>query len=134
MTPSYGPSIEHFLIVFGFIVLILTVFYFFKKNRHLISSKLHNKKRMKVSEVTMLGQGDRALILSLDNKDFLFISGLAMPFSKLTPRDITLLPLGFVLIPLKFWSTDAWNPLVGAIILSALDSKDKTLDSVVIPA
>ena len=57
-----------------------------------------------------------------------------MPFSKLTPRDITLLPLGFVLIPLKFWSTDAWNPLVGAIILSALDSKDKTLDSVVIPA
>ena len=75
MTPSYGPSIEHFLIVFGFIVLILTVFYFFKKNRHLISSKLHNKKRMKVSEVTMLGQGDRALILSLDNKDFLFISG-----------------------------------------------------------
>ena len=30
---------------------------------------------MTVSEVTMLGQGDRALILSLDNKDYLFISG-----------------------------------------------------------
>ena len=30
---------------------------------------------MKVSEVTMLGQGDRALILNLDNKDYLFISG-----------------------------------------------------------
>ena len=57
-----------------------------------------------------------------------------MPFSKLTPRDITLLPLGFVLIPLKFWSTDAENPLVGAIILSALDSKGKTLDSGVIPS
>ena len=26
---------------------------------------------MTVSEVTMLGQGDRALILSLDNKDYL---------------------------------------------------------------
>ncbi len=75
MTPSYGPSIEHFLIVFGFISVILTAFYYFKKNRHLISSKLHNKRRMKVSEVTMLGQGDRALILNLDNKDFLFISG-----------------------------------------------------------
>ena len=30
---------------------------------------------MKVSEVTLLGQGDRALILNLDNKDYLFISG-----------------------------------------------------------
>ena len=30
---------------------------------------------MKISEVTILGQGDRALILSLDNKDYLFISG-----------------------------------------------------------
>ena len=30
---------------------------------------------MTVSEVTLLGQGDRALILSLDNKDYLFISG-----------------------------------------------------------
>ena len=30
---------------------------------------------MKVSDVTLLGQGDRALILSLDNKDYLFISG-----------------------------------------------------------
>ena len=30
---------------------------------------------MKVSEVTVLGQGDRALILNLDDKDYLFISG-----------------------------------------------------------
>ena len=30
---------------------------------------------MKVSEVTILGQGDRALLLNLDNKEFLFISG-----------------------------------------------------------
>ena len=30
---------------------------------------------MVVSEITMLGQGDRALILNLDNKDYLFISG-----------------------------------------------------------
>ncbi len=30
---------------------------------------------MTVSEVTILGQGDRALILNLDNKDYLFISG-----------------------------------------------------------
>ena len=30
---------------------------------------------MKVSDVTLLGQGDRALILNLDDKDFLFISG-----------------------------------------------------------
>jgi hypothetical protein len=30
---------------------------------------------MRVSEVTILGQGDRALILNLDNKDYLFISG-----------------------------------------------------------
>ena len=30
---------------------------------------------MKVSEVTILGQGDRALILNLDDKDYLFISG-----------------------------------------------------------
>ena len=26
-------------------------------------------------EITLLGQGDRALILNLDNKDYLFISG-----------------------------------------------------------
>ena len=30
---------------------------------------------MKVSEVTVLGHGDRALILNLDDKDYLFISG-----------------------------------------------------------
>ena len=30
---------------------------------------------MKVSDVTLLGQGDRALILKIDQKDFLFISG-----------------------------------------------------------
>ena len=30
---------------------------------------------MKVSEITILGQGDRALILNLDDKDYLFISG-----------------------------------------------------------
>ena len=30
---------------------------------------------MKVSEVTMLGQGDRALLLNLDKREFLFISG-----------------------------------------------------------
>ena len=41
----------------------------------LFFQKINSKKRMKVSDVTFLGQGDRALILSLDNKDFLFISG-----------------------------------------------------------
>ena len=46
---------------------------------------------------------------------------------------MTLFPEGFVLIPVKFWSTDAENPLV-AEILSALDSKASTFDSVVIPA
>ena len=40
--------------------------------------------------------------------------------------------MGFVLIPVKFWSTVAVNPL-GAIILSAEDSKSKTFASVVTP-
>ena len=30
---------------------------------------------MKISDVTILGQGDRALILNLDDKEYLFISG-----------------------------------------------------------
>ena len=30
---------------------------------------------MTVSEITIIGQGDRALILNLDNKDYLYISG-----------------------------------------------------------
>ena len=30
---------------------------------------------MTVSEITILGQGDRALILNLDDKDYLYISG-----------------------------------------------------------
>jgi hypothetical protein len=50
-------------------------FYYLKKNKHIISKKINSKKRMTVSEVTILGQGDRALILNLDNKDYLFISG-----------------------------------------------------------
>ena len=75
MTPVTGPSLDQYLIVIGFLIVIFIGFYFFKKNKHLISSKLHNERRMKVSEVTMLGQGDRALILNLDKKDFLFISG-----------------------------------------------------------
>ena len=50
-------------------------FYYVKKNKHIISRTINSKRRMKVSEVTILGQGDRALILNLDDKDYLFISG-----------------------------------------------------------
>ena len=59
----------------GFFVAIFAIFLFIKKNRYIISNKLQNQKRMKVSDVTLLGQGDRALILKIDDKDFLFISG-----------------------------------------------------------
>ena len=70
-----GPTIESYLIVIIFIIILFFGFYFLKKNRHVISKKLNSKKRMTVSEVTILGQGDRALILNLDNKDYLYISG-----------------------------------------------------------
>ena len=70
-----GPTLESYLIVISFIIILFFGFYFLKKNRHIISKKLNSKKRMTVSEVTILGQGDRALILNLDNKDYLFISG-----------------------------------------------------------
>lgn len=74
--PTYtGPSLISYLLVLGFLSLLFLGFYFIKKNRHLISQKINSKRRMKVSDVTLLGQGDRALILSLDNKDYLFISG-----------------------------------------------------------
>ena len=70
-----GPTLESYLVVIGFIAILFLGFYFLKKNRHIISKKLNSKKRMTVSGVTILGQGDRALILNLDNKDYLFISG-----------------------------------------------------------
>lgn len=75
MTSYNGPTFEHYLIVLGFLTVLFIVFYFFKKNKHIISNKFNNQKRMKVSEVTVLGHGDRALILNLDDKDYLFISG-----------------------------------------------------------
>ena len=75
MTSYNGPTFEHYLIVLGFLTVLLIAFYFFKKNKHIISNKFNNQKRMKVSEVTVLGHGDRALILNLDDKDYLFISG-----------------------------------------------------------
>jgi flagellar biogenesis protein FliO len=61
--------------VLGFLALLFVGLYYVKKNKHIISRTINSKKRMKVSEVTLLGQGDRALILNLDNKDYLFISG-----------------------------------------------------------
>ena len=70
-----GPSLANYLLVLGFLAVLFLGFYYIKKNRHLISKTINSKKRMKVSEVTILGQGDRALILNLDNKDYLFISG-----------------------------------------------------------
>lgn len=74
--PDYsGPSLSNYLLVLGFLALLFVGFYYIKKNKHLISKTINSKRRMKVSEVTMLGQGDRALILNLDNKDYLFISG-----------------------------------------------------------
>tara|TARA_Y100001954_G_C15498064_1_gene448453 strand:+ start:278 stop:604 length:327 start_codon:yes stop_codon:yes gene_type:complete len=74
--PEYtGPSLSNYLLVLGFLALLFVGFYYIKKNKHLISKTINSKRRMKVSEVTMLGQGDRALILNLDNKDYLFISG-----------------------------------------------------------
>ena len=75
MTEFSGPSFDQYLIVMGFFVAIFAIFLFIKKNRYIISNKLQNQKRMKVSDVTLLGQGDRALILKIDKKDFLFISG-----------------------------------------------------------
>ena len=75
MTEFAGPSLDQYLIVMGFILAIFLIFIFIKKNRHLISNKLQNQKRMKVSDVTLLGQGDRALILQIDQRDYLFISG-----------------------------------------------------------
>tara|TARA_B100000900_G_C20395943_1_gene640663 strand:- start:198 stop:524 length:327 start_codon:yes stop_codon:yes gene_type:complete len=74
--PEYaGPSLSSYLLVLGFLALLFVGFYYIKKNKHLISRTINSKKRMKVSEVTILGQGDRALILNLDDKDYLFISG-----------------------------------------------------------
>ena len=74
--PEYtGPSLANYLLVLGFLAVLFVGFYYIKKNRHLISRTINSKKRMKVSEVTLLGQGDRALILNLDNRDYLFISG-----------------------------------------------------------
>lgn len=75
MTEYAGPSLVQYIIVMGFIFTIFVIFYFIKKNKHFISNKLQKQKRMKVSDVTLLGQGDRALILKIDQKDFLFISG-----------------------------------------------------------
>ena len=65
-----GPGLYNYLLVLGFLLVMFIGFYYLKKNKHIIS-----KKRMTVSEVTILGQGDRALILNLDDKDYLFISG-----------------------------------------------------------
>ena len=74
--PEYvGPSLSNYLLVLGFLALLFVGLYYIKKNKHIISRTINSKKRMKVSEVTLLGQGDRALILNLDNKDYLFISG-----------------------------------------------------------
>ena len=74
--PEYvGPSLSNYLLVLGFLALLFVGLYYIKKNKHKISRTINSKKRMKVSEVTLLGQGDRALILNLDNKDYLFISG-----------------------------------------------------------
>ena len=70
-----GPSLTSYMVVLGFLLVMFIGFYYLKKNKHIITKKLNSKRRMKVSEVTMLGQGDRALILNLDEKDFLFISG-----------------------------------------------------------
>lgn len=75
MTEFTGPSLDQYLIVMGFILAIFLIFIFIKKNRHIISNKLQNQKRMKVSDVTLLGQGDRALIIQIDQRDYLFISG-----------------------------------------------------------
>ena len=75
MTPYNGPTFEHYLIVMGFLAVLIIAFYFFKKNKHIISNKFNYQKRMRISEVTVLGHGDRALILKLDDKDYLFISG-----------------------------------------------------------
>ncbi len=74
--PEYtGPSLSNYLLVLGFLALLFVAVYYIKKNKHIISKTINSKRRMKVSEVTLLGQGDRALILNLDDKDYLFISG-----------------------------------------------------------
>jgi LPXTG-motif cell wall-anchored protein len=70
-----GPGLSNYLLVLGFLLMMLIGFYYLKKNKHVISQKLNSKKRMKISDVTILGQGDRALILNLDDKEYLFISG-----------------------------------------------------------
>ena len=75
MTEFSGPSFDQYLIVMGFFVAIFAIFLLLKRIDTLFLINYRIKKRMKVSDVTLLGQGDRALILKIDDKDFLFISG-----------------------------------------------------------
>ena len=92
MTPEFsGPSLSQYLIVMSFVFVTLLILYFIKKNKHLITNKINSKKRLKVSDITLLGQGDRALILNIDEKDYLFLNGHSKLFLKLINYNIIII-------------------------------------------
>lgn len=65
---------EQYVITAVFLLLLLAAAYFIRANSGSLSKKIQGDRRMRVTETTMLGQGERAVLLSVGEHEFLVVT------------------------------------------------------------
>lgn len=67
-----GP--QQFIIVFVFLALLGVLWFVVRLNKGELRSRLVQGRRMELAEVTSLGGTDRAVLLKVDEKEFLIVN------------------------------------------------------------
>lgn len=67
-----GP--QQFIVVFVFLALLGAVWFIVRLNKGELRSRIANGRRMELAEVTSLGGTDRAILLKVDDREFLVLN------------------------------------------------------------
>lgn len=62
------------LTVVAFLGVLIAVWYWISANRGVLGQKLASGQRMRVTQVTAISPQDRAILLTVDNREFLVIT------------------------------------------------------------
>lgn len=67
-------GLQQFIIVFVFLALLGAVWFVVRLNKGELRTRLAQGRRMELAEVTSLGGTDKALLLKIDDREFLVVN------------------------------------------------------------
>ena len=79
---------DQIIAILALLGLLVAVWLIVRSNRGALTQRLTGDRRLRVTEVAMLGHSDRAILLSVDDREFLVVhaKGTAPMISALGPR------------------------------------------------